>query len=116
MSLSLQVIGSTSLSPVSAVPLASPRRTSARTKNATAGFDDGLVIVTLVTSAPSLPAVVEPAVVEPVVVDAAACTGSDGRPCSAVMSAYWVSGAPLSACGLPSVLFQSITSGWVESQ
>src|SRR5580704_12822291 len=99
MSLSLQVMGSTSLSPDAAAGSAVPRRTSARTKNATALLDDGLVIVTLVVSEPFAPAAV----------DAATCTGSDGRPCRAVMSAYWLSGAPLLAWGLPSVLVQSMT-------
>src|SRR5580693_8921294 len=109
MSLSLQVSGSTWLSPACAVPAAVPRRTSARRKNATAGFDDGLVIVTSVTtSSPSGPRCG--------LVSADTWTGSDGSVCSAVMSAYWLCGEPLSACGLPSVVSQSITSGWVDSQ
>ena len=105
-SLSLQLTGSTSLSPGSAVPAAVPRRTSARRKKATAWLDDGLVSVTLVTSLPPGPGEVA----------AATWTGSEGRFCRAVMSAYWLSGAPLLACGLPSVVSQSITSCWVDIQ
>src|SRR5580658_4570358 len=107
MSLSLQVIGSTSLSPEPAVPSGLPRRTSARRKNATAWFDDGFVIVTLVASRPPCACGA---------VAAETCTGSDGRVCSAVMLAYWLSGDPLSACTAPSVVFQLSTSCWVDSQ
>ena len=62
--------------------------------------------VTLVTSLPPGPGEVA----------AATWTGSEGRFCRAVMSAYWLSGAPLLACGLPSVVSQSITSCWVDIQ
>src|SRR5579863_744023 len=101
MSLSLQVIGSTWLSPGRAVPSGLPLRTSARRKKATAESDDGLVIVTVVVRSPSSARLVA----------AATCTDSDGSVCSAVRSAYWLRGSPLLACGLPSVEFQSITSG-----
>src|SRR5215813_13399051 len=52
MSLPLQTIGNTWLSPVCSEPSAWPRRTSARRKNATVGVDDVLVIVTTVVSRP----------------------------------------------------------------
>src|ERR1700722_19121044 len=100
MSLSLQLTGSTSLSPDCAVPSGFPRRTSARRKKATAEFEDGLVTVSVVVSLPPPAGWVS----------AATCTGSGGSVCSAVRSAYWDRGEPLSACGLPSVVFQLITS------
>ncbi|TMC08047.1 MAG: hypothetical protein E6J41_14770 [Chloroflexi bacterium] len=101
-SLSLQVIGTTWLSP------AWSRRTSARRKNATAGAGAGFVSVTRVTVWPPSVSLL-----------ATARTPVRARPWSARRSPNW--GRPdvvalVSACGLPCVSVQSTTSFCVESQ
>src|ERR1051326_3673028 len=93
-----------SLPPGSSWPLAVPRRTSARSRNATAD-EDVLVIVTVVArSAPAGPACV--------VVEAVAEMADCGSACSDCRFAY----CERVPCGWPSVLDQLTTSGWVDSQ
>src|SRR5215472_10595311 len=104
MSLFCQSEDCSSLSPDSSWPPGVPRRTSARSRNATVE-PEVLVIVTVVArSAPSGPAwltVLEVAV-----------TVEFGSVCSPVRFAYW----ERVPCGWPSVFVQFTTSGWVDSQ
>ncbi len=103
VSLPLQRTGSTSLSPESGSPAASPRRTSARRKNATDGVCEVFVTVTEVTRVPPTLAPDVEAVTEIVAL---------GRSWSPVKSAYW----DIVACGFSTVAFQLTMSGCVESQ
>src|SRR2546421_7772712 len=94
-----------SLSPGSSLPLAVPRRMSARRKNPTVGVVEVLVMVTVVSrSAPLGPAWFT--------VVALVATVACGRLCRAVRFAY----DDIVACGWPSVLRQLTTSGVVGCQ
>src|SRR5262249_39468376 len=104
MSLFCQSEDCSSLSPDSSWPVAVPRRTSARSRNATVEAEVLVIVTVVARSAPLGPAwltVLEVAVM----VEA-------GSVCSPVRFAYW----DTVPCGAPSVLDQSTTSGWVESQ
>ena len=105
MSLSCQIEDCSSLSPDSSWPLAVPRRTSARRRNATVELEV-LVIVTVVAQVarrrarPGWPSL------------AVAVTEDGGSVCRPVRFAY----CETVPCGWPSVLDQFTTSGWVDSQ
>src|SRR5271165_3285824 len=104
MSLSCQIEDCSSLSPDSSPPVAVPRRTSVRSRNATVD-DEVLVIVTVVArSAPSGPACC--------VVVAVAETLDCGNDCKPVRFAY----VEMTPAGLSSDLLQFTASFWVESQ
>src|SRR5579875_3323595 len=104
MSLPVQIADGSSLSPGSSPPEDVPRRMSARTRNATAEPEVFVIVTVVSRSAPAGPAWSTVAAVA----ETPPC-GSVRRP---VGSAYWV----IVACGWPSVLDQSTTSGVVDSQ
>src|SRR5215469_18564543 len=93
-----------SLSPDSSWPPGVPRRTSARSRNATVEAEVLVIVTVVARSAPLGPAwftVLEVAVID-----------DGGRVCRPVRFAY----VEMVPCGWPSVLFQFIASGWVDSQ
>src|SRR5215467_2877838 len=93
-----------SLSPDSSWPPAVPRRTSARSKNATVDGEVLVMVTVVARSAPSGPAWV--------VVVAVAEMDEVGSVCRACRLAYWLR-VPF---GWPRDFFQFTTSGWVDSQ
>src|SRR5215472_16592587 len=104
MSLFCQSEDCSSLSPDSSWPLAVPRRTSARSKNATVEADVLVIVTVVARSAPAGPAWLT--VLEVAVIDEA------GSVCKPVRFAYWET-VPT---GWPRDLPQLTTSGWVDSQ
>src|SRR5215467_5379519 len=104
MSLPCQIDDCSSLSPASSVPLAVPRRTSARIRNATVEAEVLVIVTVVARSAPSGPAC--DAVVAVAEID------DCGSVCSACRLAYVLTEPD----GWPSVFVQFTTSGWVDSQ
>src|SRR5215831_2620434 len=101
MSLFCQIEDCSSLSPASSWPVGVPRRTSARSRNATVELDVLVMVTVVARSAPSGPAWLT--------VLAVAVTDDCGSVCRPVRLAYW----EIVPCGWPSVLFQLTASGWV---
>src|SRR5215469_6098893 len=104
MSLLRQSEDCNSLSPGSSWPPAVPRRTSARSRNATVDGDVLVMVTVVARSAPPGPGWLT--------VLAAAETDEAGSVCKPVRFAY----CEIVPCGWPSVLPQLTTSGWVDSQ
>src|SRR5580692_6249339 len=104
MSLSCQVEDWSSLSPGSSRPPAVPRRTSARSRNATADDDVFLTVTVVARSAPSGPACRTVAAV------------AEMDDVASVRSAFRFAYVVITPAGLSSVLLQSVASCWVDSQ
>ena len=98
MSLPCQIEDCSSLSPGRTWPPAVPRRTSARSRNATAEADVSRMVTVVARSAPSGPA--------RRTVAALTETPVRGSVCSAFSRAYWL----MMPCGRPSDLAKLVTS------